>query len=136
MFDLPPAWWRRLRDNSRSFFLTVRVLPGSIRPQIGLAYLLARASDTIADTSLVAPSQRLAALEQFAQAIQGPSQPPPAWDDLARRQGRPAERDLLEHAAELIGLIRELDPADASDVRAVLATITGGQQLDLTRFAS
>lgn len=136
MFNLPRAWWRRLRDNSRSFFLTVRVLPGSIRPQIGLAYLLARASDTIADTSLVAPGQRLAALDQFARAIQNPSEPPPAWDDLARRQGRPAERDLLEHTAELIGLIRELDPADASDVRAVLATIASGQQLDLMRFAS
>jgi len=31
-----------LRDVSRSFYLTMRVLPGAIRPQIGLAYLLAR----------------------------------------------------------------------------------------------
>ena len=40
-----------LRDVSRSFYLTLRVLPRPVRPQIGLAYLLARATDTIADTA-------------------------------------------------------------------------------------
>ena len=38
-----------LRDVSRSFYLTLRILPGAVRQQIGLAYLLARATDTIAD---------------------------------------------------------------------------------------
>ena len=42
-----------LQGVSRSFYLTLRVLPGSIRPQIGLAYLLARTTDTIADTGWV-----------------------------------------------------------------------------------
>ena len=42
-----------LKQTSRSFYLTLRVLPGAIRPQIGLAYLLARTTDTIADTELV-----------------------------------------------------------------------------------
>ena len=31
-----------LKNVSRSFYLTLRVLPGKIRTQIGLAYLLAR----------------------------------------------------------------------------------------------
>ena len=42
-----------LRDVSRSFYLTLRVLPNAVRPQISVAYLLARASDTIADTDAV-----------------------------------------------------------------------------------
>ena len=53
-----------LRDVSRSFYLTLRVLPAAIRPQIGLAYLLARTTDTIADTELVPVEGRLAALEK------------------------------------------------------------------------
>ena len=42
-----------LKEVSRSFYLTMRVLPSAIRPQIGLAYLLARTTDTIADTEIV-----------------------------------------------------------------------------------
>ena len=38
-----------LKSVSRSFHLTLRVLPAAIRPQIGLAYLLARATDTVAE---------------------------------------------------------------------------------------
>ena len=44
---------RLLKEVSRSFYLTLRALPGAIRPQIGLAYLLARATDTIADTEII-----------------------------------------------------------------------------------
>jgi len=42
-----------LKATSRSFYLTLRVLPAAVRSQIGLAYLLARTTDTIADTELV-----------------------------------------------------------------------------------
>ena len=41
-----------LRDVSRAFYLTLRVLPGEVRQSIGLFYLLARTTDTIADTVL------------------------------------------------------------------------------------
>ncbi len=59
----PPATFLTslLRDVSRSFYWTVRILPGAIRPQIGLAYLLARATDTIADTEIVPVTERLQA---------------------------------------------------------------------------
>ncbi|MCX7887472.1 MAG: squalene/phytoene synthase family protein, partial [Verrucomicrobiae bacterium] len=48
-----------LRGVSRSFYLTLRVLPAAIRPQVSLAYLLARATDTIADTGVVPPERRV-----------------------------------------------------------------------------
>ena len=48
--DLTTALLRRV---SRSFYLSLAVLPPAVRPTIGLAYLLARASDTIADTRLI-----------------------------------------------------------------------------------
>ena len=48
-----------LKATSRSFYLTLRVLPLNIRSQIGLAYLLARTTDTIADTGVLPPEQRL-----------------------------------------------------------------------------
>ena len=41
--------WPLLKRVSRSFYLTLRLLPGQIRESIALAYLLARLSDTLAD---------------------------------------------------------------------------------------
>ena len=38
-----------LRGVSRSFYLSLRILPAALREPIGLAYLLARAADTVAD---------------------------------------------------------------------------------------
>src|SRR5579859_2337338 len=58
-----------LRATSRSFYLTLRVLPRAIRPQIGLAYLLARTADTIADTEIVPLAQRLEALQKLRERI-------------------------------------------------------------------
>ncbi len=124
-----------LHDVSRSFYLTLRVLPGRIRTQIGLAYLLARTTDTIADTELVPVVQRLGALETLRERIQGKGGAPLDFGELARHQGSPAERRLLEKAEASIGLLAALVPADRQLVGAVLETITGGQELDLRRFA-
>jgi farnesyl-diphosphate farnesyltransferase len=123
-----------LRDVSRSFYLTLRVLPARIRPQIGLAYLLARTTDTIADTELVPVEQRLAALETLKKRIQG-GQGQLEFGELARHQGSPAERALLEQTDSSLKLLEALAPADQELVRAVLETITSGQELDLRRFA-
>src|SRR5260370_23512733 len=84
-----------LRDVSRSFYLTLRVLPAGIRPQIGLAYLLARTTDTIADTELVPSDQRLEALHVLRGRILGRCHAPLKFAELARQQGSPAERALL-----------------------------------------
>ena len=46
-----------LKRVSRSFYLTLRILPRSLRTPIGLAYLFARAADTIADTALIGLSR-------------------------------------------------------------------------------
>jgi farnesyl-diphosphate farnesyltransferase len=124
-----------LRDVSRSFYLTLRVLPGTIRPQIGLAYLLARTTDTIADTELVSLEQRLAALQSLRDRIAGSCQVGLDFGELSRRQGSPAERRLLENCEASLGLLQGLAPSDRQLVQGVLETITSGQELDLRRFA-
>jgi farnesyl-diphosphate farnesyltransferase len=124
-----------LKEVSRSFYLTLRVLPGGIRKPIGLAYLLARTSDTIADTGLVAPEQRLAALQDLRDRIQGQRDRLLDFGDLARRQASRAEGALLEKCEASLALLRDLPSADAQLVREVLETIASGQELDLRRFA-
>lgn len=124
-----------LRDVSRSFYLSLRVLPGPMRSSVSLAYLLARASDTLADTAEVPAAERLELLDGFIAEMEGGSA---AWrEDLSgfsSRQRHDGEKRLLERLHEAFGLLAELPAAERSLVREVVATITGGQRLDVQRF--
>jgi farnesyl-diphosphate farnesyltransferase len=123
-----------LRDVSRSFYLTLRVLPVSIRSQIGLAYLLARTTDTIADTEIVPVAERLDALNLLRERIQGSTFEPLNFERFAARQGNPAEQALLERVEEAVAALDLFTYSDRERIREVLHTITSGQELDLRRF--
>jgi len=124
-----------LRDTSRSFYLTLRILPRAVRPQVGLAYLLARATDTIADTELVPLEARLQALADLRDRILGA--PSPALDlaQLAPSQASEPERKLLDRVEEDLRIFNELAEEDKRLMREVLSTIISGQELDLKRFS-
>jgi len=124
-----------LKATSRSFYLTLRVLPARVRPQISLAYLLARTADTIADTEIVPLAQRLDALQKLRERILDRSSAPLSFGELARQQTSPAERTLLEKVENSVALLQKLSPADRQRVRSVLDIIAGGQELDLQWFA-
>jgi len=124
-----------LKETSRSFYLTLKALPPRIRPQIGLGYLLARIADTIADSKGGPTDQRLLALEQFNEHIQGHTGELPNLTTLAKLQRDPAEAQLLEDAAAPISYLEQFPDADQLRIRQVLETITGGQMLDMHRFA-
>jgi farnesyl-diphosphate farnesyltransferase len=124
-----------LKATSRSFYLTLRVLPRRVRPQIGLAYLLARTTDTIADTEIIPPGRRHDALHELRDRILAKSTAPLKFAEFAKQQASPAERLLLEKVEDSLALLLKLSPADLQRVRDVLDIITGGQQLDLERFA-
>ena len=125
-----------LKAVSRSFYLTLRVLPKSVRPQIGLAYLLARTTDTIADTEIVPLEQRLKMLQAFHERILGTTSTPLNFRDLAQQQGSPAERVLLEKCEASLALLQSQSATDQKLIREVLDTITSGQELDLKRFGN
>ncbi len=124
-----------LRATSRSFYLTLRVLPRAIRPQIALAYLLARTADTIADTEIVPLNQRLDALQKLRERILGKNRAPLDFNALAAQQGPPPEKLLLEKANDSLDALHQFSAEDQKSIRDVLATITSGQELDLRRFA-
>jgi farnesyl-diphosphate farnesyltransferase len=135
-----------LKGVSRSFYLTLRVLPHSIRDQVGLAYLLARASDTVADTRLVPVNLRLTALREMRHAvivsaggdyIQAPDfsrlVPSENSPDL---QGFPDERALLANFHRVLEMLRCLSADDRGRIQNLLEKIIQGQELDLMRFGA
>src|SRR4051812_3235108 len=123
-----------LKATSRSFYLTLRVLPAAIRPQIGLAYLLARTTDTIADTEIVPLDQRIDALQKLRERILGQSSVPLNFNRLMKEQGNAAEKLLLEKIEDGLIALQRCASADQKMIREVLKTIISGQELDLRRF--
>jgi farnesyl-diphosphate farnesyltransferase len=123
-----------LRATSRSFYLTLRVLPRAIRSPIGLAYLLARTTDTVADTELLPVSRRLEVLGQLRARLGGADQPALDFGGIAEHQAARGERELLLQAELSLAALRDLSASDRQLVQQVLATICSGQELDLQRF--
>ncbi|MEX1044778.1 MAG: squalene/phytoene synthase family protein [Chthoniobacterales bacterium] len=122
-----------LRRTARSFYLTIRLLPRSLRDDIALAYLLARATDTIADASSAPEEQRLGLLRAARASLGRPSiasYDPGVW---ARWQRDAAERQLL---VALPGLWARLGERGDGLVAGVLDRILEGQIFDLERFGS
>jgi farnesyl-diphosphate farnesyltransferase len=127
-----------LRATSRSFYLTLRVLPAPVREQIGLAYLLARTTDTIADTEIIPVAERLAALASLRDRILSRSS---ALLDFRKFAGNEnagataAERVLLLRVEDALAVLASFSTEDRARIAQVLDVITSGQELDLRRFA-
>lgn len=128
--------YRVLPRVSRSFYLSVRVLPYSLRPTIGLAYLFCRAADTIADTTLLPRAQRRIYLDQYRSVFAG--QPMTSLilmqESLAEQQQNAAERELLVRLPDCFRLLDELPAGDQQHIRHLVLTLTQGMQIDLSVF--
>ena len=124
-----------LRQVSRSFYLSLAILPRPLREPLGLAYLLARAADTVADTRLIARSERIGHLDTLRRAYTGaPADVAGVAAACAPPQAHAAERRLLERVGAVLAAVAALPPSDRERVRGVLTTITDGMLFDLDRF--
>ena len=127
----------RLKGVSRSFYLTLRVLPSNLRTPIGIAYLLARAADTISDTRLLPSEDRLNHLLTFRKQVQGPAD----VESLKRigslltgKQALAKERVLLSSLPEIFSLLETAGEDDGTLIRSVVITLSQGMESDLTTF--
>ena len=125
-----------LEGTSRSFYLSLKQLPSKIRTQISLLYLLARTSDTIADSEHGSTEFLISSLDQFEEFAIGSSTELPNFSDLAELQSNPFEGELLENVEEATSFIEKLTQSDQNHLRKCLEIIIGGQKLDLLRFSS
>jgi farnesyl-diphosphate farnesyltransferase len=126
-----------LRSVSRSFYLSIRFLPAQLREPVALAYLLARTTDTVADTAQISTSVRMETLKLLSDTIQGTG----SRDVLAELvagfvalQQNTRERQLLESLADCLAWLDRIEHTDRNDIRGLLEKITRGQMLDLERF--
>lgn len=121
-----------LKAVSRSFYLSLWFLPAPMRRPAGIAYLLARTSDTIADSASIPAPERTALLENFSRQVEGEAGG--FSDGLVGKVADEGERTLLRRSGELIAALGTLSLGQQILVREVLETIIGGQKLDLELF--
>src|SRR5438045_8292860 len=126
-----------LRSVSRSFYLSIRCLPVQLREPIALAYLLARTTDTVADTAQISRSVRVETVKLLSNGIQGTASRDVVAELIASfvsLQENASERRLLESLPDCLARLEGMEHADRNDIRLVLEKITRGQMLDLRRF--
>ncbi len=123
-----------LKGVSRSFYLTLRLLPAPMRGAASLGYLLARTSDTIADTAMIPVTERLALLERYGKAIESGGMAGLSSEAALKAAADPREAILLERGDEILTWLASVPEAEAALVREVVAIIISGQRLDLERF--
>ena len=125
-----------LKKVSRSFYLTLKILPRPVRRPVGLAYLFARAADTIADTALISRADRRKYLELFREAFRSGeiSRLRGLSEELAAPTGNAAEQELLARLDEGFALLYGLDATDQAMIRDLILTLTEGMVMDLATF--
>lgn len=63
--ELREELWSLLRKTSRTFYLSIRQLPGQVGDSLCLAYLLLRVSDYLEDNEMMPASQKISALNSW-----------------------------------------------------------------------
>jgi len=119
------AFEKLLKRVARSFQLSLRILPTQLRLTLSLAYMLARASDTIADASSAPNFQRLALLRGLPDLF------PEKSPDLGLSG---AERELLDLMPRLLEALKTLPERD--QIMAQWRIILQGQIFDVERFVA
>lgn len=125
---------------SRSFYLSMRFLPREMRPGVAVGYLLARATDTVADTVGMDCRERLTLLRMMGETAAGDASRETAstcfgqLGVLSTVQAHRGEAELLSRFPECLALLEDLSPREQMLVRNVLSTIVEGQTWDLEYF--
>ncbi|ETX00127.1 MAG: farnesyl-diphosphate farnesyltransferase [Candidatus Entotheonella factor] len=127
-----------LKRVSRSFYLSLIVLPKEVREQIGLAYLFCRAADTIADTHILPPTERQQALNVFRHQFQLPNFKVEELERLSQQllphQATVGEGALLQSLPACFDLYTTFSDADQKLIQTLVLTLTKGMDMDLAHF--
>ena len=126
-----------LASVSRSFSLTIRLLPEPLREPITVGYLLARAQDTVADTPDVPAATRLEHLRALLEMVRYGADAevlPTLQRALVAKQKHDGERDLIKQLGGCLARLEALPADDRWELRRTLARIGYAQELDLLRF--
>jgi len=128
-----------LATTSRTFALSIPLLPQPTRRELGVAYLLFRIADTFEDAADWSNSKRVAALADFDDLLREPSADRAGELGRMWADARPIEHegylDLLRDTEVVIAAFNELDPEARDIVRRHMLRTTAGMANFVERTA-
>jgi farnesyl-diphosphate farnesyltransferase len=114
-----PTLQALLERTSRTFALTIPLLPEELVTQVGAAYLLLRIADTIEDESRWLPAVRVAVLHELADALTGSDMQVAALVERLATLAAPADMHCAELLTHLPAVLRATLP-DSSAGKCIL----------------
>ncbi len=115
-----------VRNVSRTFALSIDVLPGTLRDAMGIAYLMFRVSDGIEDHPDLLPATKVRLLELWASSVAGKASVDEFGQAVRELPGSTHEVAAVRNAAQIVGWLNELPSSYQAPIRThVIATSTG-----------
>ena len=114
---------------SRTFALTIPVLPKDLAEVVSTAYLLCRIADTIEDDPALEPERKTEFHERFLAVIEGKEDSKAFAAALTPRlsdQVLPAERDLVSNTAKVVRALRGFGAREQQAVTRCLVVMCSG----------
>jgi farnesyl-diphosphate farnesyltransferase len=102
---------------SRTFALSIRLLPGTLGQAVLAAYLLCRIADTLEDEPVMTAEAKAALLDRFQRCFDDASEAERFPAHLATLTGDAAHVRLAQHAELVFVLYRRLPPGTRAHVR-------------------
>ncbi len=118
---------------SRTFALTIKLLPSTLRHEVGVAYLLCRIADTIEDTADLDVAIKVDLLARFKASL---DEGAPVAPQVAAAFAVPRIDDealVRDHAAAL-GCFHRLDAVARADIRPWVAEMCNGMAAFAERY--
>lgn len=127
-----------LPEVSRTFALSIEMLPESLRHAVRTGYLLCRIVDTIEDEAELDPSQREALFDTFDALLRDDTASPEPFEAEARAIGLgegSADATLVARAGASFRLFRSLSTAQREAMRPHIAEMSRGMREYTRRWA-
>lgn len=113
---------------SRTFALSIRVLPGALGQAVNCAYLLCRIADTIEDAPNVQAPEKAVLFDRMLTCFDDAGCADAFPAAVATLRGDPAHLRLVQHADLVFVVYRDLDPATRAHVRRWVTEMAVGMR--------
>jgi farnesyl-diphosphate farnesyltransferase len=113
---------------SRTFALSIRVLPGDLGRAVLSAYLLCRIADTVEDEPTLPAAEKAALLDRLAACFADPAEVPALGRRLAALAGDPAHVRLAANAERVFTLYAALPERSRAHVRTWVEEMVRGMR--------
>ncbi|OYV74389.1 MAG: farnesyl-diphosphate farnesyltransferase [Gemmatimonadetes bacterium 21-71-4] len=119
---------------SRTFALSIRVLPGALGRAVNCAYLLCRIADTIEDEPVLPAAEKAILFDRFLECFDDPALADQFPVLVEQMTGEAAHLRLVRHADLVFVVFRQLPPATRAHIQRWVTEMAVGMRKFVLRY--